>query len=178
MQFQCVAHHRITSYNVCYTKLLRRRKNEGDLFPKKKTLVAKPTSARLEAILAEDAASKQELKELQALADREDPSRIEAVRNEQFATRTANKIAELQGKIARGDFAPAPKKKPLKLTGENLKKELELADIKEAFLIGKFNDTKRNRRAFEKALDILPGASGLVRSFFTSFDVSALGRLA
>lgn len=152
-----------------------RRIDDNDLFPEKK-LKVKPSDAELRGLWDILQARRNELKELQDLADLEDPHRVEMIRNQQFATRISNKMAELQDKIARGDFSPRVKKKPLKLTKKNLDLQLEADEIKAAYNLGLFRDALKNRTIAQKLYDLLPEASGVSRSIMTSIDVSALGR--
>lgn len=152
---------------------LERRIREGDLFStKKKTL----TSPELEAVRARRDALKADLKELQDLADLEDPSRTEALDNQRFATRTANRIADLKEKIANEDFEPNPKKQPLKLTPDNQSLQFDLAKLKTDVERGVFKLALKNRTVVQKAFDLVPELSGITKSYLTSFDVSALGR--
>ncbi len=153
-------------------KELDRRIADKDLFPKKGLGV---TSPELEAAKATREARRQELKSLQALADIEDPSRLNAIHNSQFATRTLNRIAELQGRLARRDYTTEPRKETA-LTPENVKIQTTLEKVKLEVARDKFRLMWENRGIAQKLYDIIPEASGISRSIMTSIDVSGLGR--
>ena len=151
---------------------LDRRIKDKDLFPKKGMGV---TSPALQAERAKRDARRQELKALQDLADIEDPSRKNAIHNSQFAARVAKRIAELEDKLARRDYAPRTKK-DVPLTTENKELQIALDQIKFQVEKDKFKMMRENRTALQQAYDLIPEASGVSRSIMTSFDVSALGR--
>ena len=119
------------------------------------------------------AAKKQELADLRAsMRPQRDPEgRYQAMRGKQIEKR----IAELQERIARGDFAKRPRV-PRALSEANQRAMFELDKAKHEFLRHQFEDNLRRRTPIGKVLGGVADTFNLARAMMTSFDLSAILR--
>lgn len=115
----------------------------------------------------------------QALADlrkrlrpaRDSEASYQAMRGKQIAKR----IADLQDRIARGDFATRPRV-PRVLSEANQRAQFELEKAKHDFLRHQFEDNLRKRTPIGKVFGAVGDAFNLARAVMTSFDLSAILR--
>jgi len=147
-------------------------KNEP--FPTKKPSKT-PPSVQLDALKARRDALKQEIKLLQDVADIADPARMDAILNQAFATRTANRIADLQERLAKEDFSAKPRK-PLNLTPASIKLQTQLAQVKEEYDLANFRRQRANRTIPAKILGVIGETVNLPKQLIASFDLSAILR--
>ncbi len=152
-----------------------RRIEEGDVFPGPRKPKLQVTQ-ELQALKDRAAALRNELKTLQDMADAADPSRLDAIRNQAYATRTANRIAELQDKLAREDFAPPAARRATPLTKKNQERQHELAMIKAKIAREMYRLRRKQRTVGRKILGAIGEVHNIVRAIKTSIDVSAVGR--
>lgn len=119
------------------------------------------------------AAKKKELSDLRKrLRPSIDPeSRYQALRGKQIARR----IAELQGRIAAGDFTNKPRV-PRELNEANQRAMFALDKAKEDFLRHQFEDNLRKRSPIRKVFGTIGDTFNLARAVMTSFDLSAVLR--
>lgn len=91
-----------------------------------------------------------------------------------YKTRTANRISELQNRIARGDYNKAPTRQPLKLdpAGEKLKADAQRE--KDKFDTGQKKLLLEQRTKFAKAADLVSG----IRRMFVLSGIKTLVKLA
>lgn len=112
-----------------------------------------PSNAALDAIRARTEALRQEVKELQDIAN---PKKTpEQIALQSLKTRLANRTAELLAKTATGDFSPPAKGPPVKLDAEAQRLKAENAAAKLEFLRGLTKDRMAKRTTLEKAQDTL-----------------------
>ncbi len=89
----------------------------------------------------------------QELRDIENPKKTPEERaNQAFKTRTANRIAELESKMARGDFSPKTRT-PTVLDAEAQAAKAKLEDVKKRFDDMKLHAEFKNRTPWEKVMD-------------------------
>jgi len=142
---------------------LTRRIKSGDLFPEK-TKKVPPESPELVARMAERDALREQLKELQLIARPE-------ISLQSYKTRVKNQIAEIQRKIAAGDFSAKPKKK-MEMDEEASRLYYELDKAKQDFNKSLIEDRWRNysagKKVWETTKDI---SSNLTRALITSIDL-------
>jgi HNH/ENDO VII superfamily nuclease len=119
------------------------------------------------------AAKKQELADLRAsLKPPRDPeARYQDMRTKQIEKR----IADLQKRIADGDFAARPRV-PRALSEANLRAQFELDKAKHDFLRHQFEDNLRKRSPLGKIFGTVGDAFNLARAVMTSLDLSAILR--
>jgi len=154
------------------TAELQRRIDNRDLFPEKKKSKT-PNTKELQAAKAERDALKAELKELQLLANPK-PTPEEAW-NVQFQKRAARQIADMERRLAEGDFSKreTPEYKPDEKTIEARKK---LQDAKRVYSRAHAKHQRSLQGALERTGDILATLSHTSRATVTSSDYSAVGR--
>lgn len=100
------------------------------------------------------------------------PVDAEARYQEMRGKAIAKRIAELQQRIADGDFEPRPRI-PRALNEANQKAQYELAKAKEEFARYQFEDQLRKRSPLGKAFGAVGDTFNLARAVMTSFDLSA-----
>lgn len=150
---------------------LDRRIREGDITPKKGQEQLR--SNELDALRSErDALSAFIQEQRNALKPKLSPEEL-ALKN--YKTRTANRIAELQEKIANQDFAPKVKK-DLKLDKEALDLKAQIETVKE-----KYNEDLLKHKLAQRTMGqkIIGGVSETIntaRAILTSLDFSAVLR--
>ena len=114
---------------------------------------AKPvTSPELETLRAKRDALRADYENLRAAADPERPYRAAL---KAWKTRAAAQIADLQARLASGNFEPKPKKEPLLLDAEGNKIKAEIERLKTEFQSELAKDRLARRTKFEKTLDLL-----------------------
>jgi hypothetical protein len=149
-----------------------RRIKEGDLFPGKKPSKT-PNTPALEAARARRDALREQLNELQDLAT---PKRTpEEIANQSYKTRVANQIAEMQEKLAAGDFTTKPKKE-LTLDAQANKLRADLQLIKNQWNEARAKDQLANRTKMAKIRDEALRAIASPRALLSSMDLSAVLR--
>lgn len=151
---------------------ISRRIKEGDFVKEKRVPLSSP---ELDAAKARRDALKEEFNLLKAL-DPAAQKRKEEITIQAIKTRATNRLAELQDKIARGDFSKAVKPEPVKPDEELLKLRAEIAQAKEKVDEGIFNDQLANRTLGRKIFDNGKSALNLARTIQTGFDFSAVLR--
>lgn len=92
-----------------------------------------------------------------------------------YKTRTANRIAELQERIAKGDFESRPRKE-LALDKEALDLKTKIEIEKEKFNEGVFKMRLKNRTIPEKIIGGIAETLNTTRAILTSIDFSAVLR--
>lgn len=102
---------------------------------------------------------------------RDPEGRYQEMRGKQIAKR----IAELQARIAAGDFAARPRM-PRALNDANQQAMFELDKAKEDFLRHQFEDNLRRRSPLAKAWGTVGDTFNLARAVMTSLDLSAILR--
>ena len=150
-----------------------RRVKEGDLFPGRKPSRT-PMTAELAAARARRDAWKEQLRELQEVA--RPKKTAEQIALQSLKTRLANRTAELLEKLARSDFAPKPKRKPLSLDKQAMRLKEENLEAKLAYMRALEAFKWANRSGSQQAWDLSNEALRTARSIMTSADLSALGR--
>lgn len=100
------------------------------------------------------------------------PVDAEARYQEMRGKAIAKRIAELQQRIADGDFEPRPRI-PRALNEANQRAQFELAKAKEEFARYQFEDQLRKRSPLGKAFGAVGDVFNLARAVMTSFDLSA-----
>lgn len=150
-----------------------RRIEERDLFPDRKPTKT-PTTPELVALRARRDALKEEYRELQQLA-RPKKTRQE-ISLQALKTRLANRTVELRDKLARGDFAPAPKRMPTVLDKEGMRLKVANNEAKAEFLRELERDRRRNRTVPQKIFGLVPELLNTSRAILTSLDLSAVAR--
>lgn len=119
------------------------------------------------------AAKKAELAELRK---RIGPQRMEDGRYQDMRGKQIEKrIAELQQRIADGDFAARPRI-PHALSEANQRAQFELEKAKHDFLRHQFEDNLRKRTPLSKVFGVVPDTFNLARAIMTSLDLSAILR--
>lgn len=93
-----------------------------------------------------------------------------------FKTRTANRIAELQERIAKGDFTPKAKPSPPKLDAGGQKLAYEIDRVKRQYADARFQDMQRRRPIVRKIFENARDGVNTARAVMTSFDLSAVLR--
>ena len=141
----------------------------GQRFVKEKAPV--PTSEAIESL-------RQRRDELRAQFDEifSTPGRSDAQRLAAYKTRTQRRIAELEDKLERGDFAKKERRPDLVLDKEAEELRVSMEKAKRDYMMGLESD-RRARRSLQ--LKLYEGAKEAVntsRAIVTSFDVSAVGR--
>lgn len=126
-----------------------------------------PTSPEIEALKKRRDTLKAERNEIFGEKDITDAQRLQA-----FKTRTANRIAELESKMAAGDFAPKEKKAPIAkdATAEKLAYDLEL--VKRKYANMKEADRIAQLRGLARATDAVLETLNLIRNNKSSADFS------
>jgi hypothetical protein len=115
-----------------------------------KILGPRVSSEELRAIEARRDAVREEVQHLQDLAN---PKKTpEEIALQAFKTRTTNRIAELQEKIANGDYAKTPRRE-VKLDQTAFAMKAQLERYKRVFQEGLIRDQLKNRSAAEKGMD-------------------------
>lgn len=149
-----------------------RRIKEGDLFPGKKPSKT-PNSPALEAVRARRDALKEQLKELQDIANPKKTPEERALQS--YKTRTANRIAELEEKLAKGDFS---KKKPREYAKDTEAVDLKykLERVKRKWNEELFKDKLKNRTKAQQAADAVKETLLFQKAWKTAFDLSAIFR--
>lgn len=152
---------------------LDRRLQEGDIAPR---ATKEPLSSpELDALRAQRQAMQDLVRDLRA-AEKPKKTR-EEIALQMYKTRTAARIAELQDRIARNDFAPK-KRNPITLDAEGKKLEYELQQQKAKFDEERFKDTLKNRHPVKKVWDATRELLTTSRAVITSADLSAVLRQA
>ncbi|KKK60986.1 hypothetical protein LCGC14_3018880, partial [marine sediment metagenome] len=152
---------------------LTRQRDEGDLFPDKPKPV-KLRGKKLDAVKADIEAVKAELDELRSLDPRSEVLAEERI-NKARRARWLRRIAELQDKRARSDFAPKPRK-DVKLDAKTKEVQFALEQENRKFVAAKHRFEMAKRSTPRK---IASGAVNVVNSlkaYMASFDLSAIGR--
>ena len=151
---------------------LQRRIAEGDIEPKPRVSKT-PQTAGLVALKAQRDALRDRLKELRALAKPQlDPDELS---NRAYQARTSARIAELERRIAEGDFEPR-KKREFPLDVESLRLQRELDRVKQQWAEAKFKARMKARTPIEKGFGLVTETWRTIRAILTSMDLSALGR--
>lgn len=133
----------------------------------------KVTSAELEAIKARTEAVKAEVQQLKDLSQ---PKRTPAqIALQAYKTRTLNRIAELQERIAAGDFSKKPKRE-LVLDAEAVKAQHELEVWKQNYEEARFKDLLAKRTQAQRVMARIAETIHVARAIKTSFDISGIGR--
>lgn len=151
---------------------LERQIRNREVFPKGKSSLEKPTNATIESqrkVLEELKARRDAIREEIQPKPERDP---EAIAIRAAKTRMKTRIAELQSKLANGDFSKRTRT-PVKLDEEGLKLRAAYEKTKDDFERGLMKDRLKNRSRFEKALD---GISKWRRTFVLSYP-SILAKL-
>lgn len=151
-----------------------KRITDAQPFPAKK-LSKTPASPKIDALKARRDALKEEIKLMQDAADIADPARKDAILNQAFATRTANRIADLQERLAKQDFSKKPRRET-PLTPASIKLQVQLAKVKEEYDLANFKRQMANRTIPKKILDAMAESLNLPKQLIASFDLSAVGR--
>lgn len=112
---------------------------------------AKPElKASLDAARAKRDAAREELQHLRDLANpKKTPGEIA---NQAFQAQTARRIADMQDRMARGDFSPKPKRE-FKLDQESLNIQAAMKDIRNEFERMKEAERLKNRAPWQRWLD-------------------------
>lgn len=146
---------------------LDRRLQAGDI-AKAPERAGEPTQRAEDLVSERDALMRQLVEErrkaLPALTDAEKEAAIQRRALAAYKTRTANRIAELQSALARGDFAPKVRR-VLKMDDAALKAKAELQRAKNDYERGLIADRLSKRGTMERALD---GASKWRRAWVLS----------
>lgn len=153
-------------------KEYERRIQEKDLTPQKK-ISKTPETPELKKLREIRENLKQEFKKMQH--DARPVKTPEEIARQAFKTRTLNKIAELENKLAIGDFTKEPKK-TRELTPEELKLRHQLELVKHEYNVARFNDELARRTTLQKIGGGTTEAINLSRAIKTSFDLSAVLR--
>lgn len=150
---------------------LDRQIKTGDVAAKAKPGAVEPPA--LERLKAERDAMRQYRDELRrALEPKKSP---EAIALQAYKTRTANRIAELQDRMARGDFAPKPKRE-LALDKEATDLRFQIEKVKEQYTKDRFEAQLKARSIPRKILGTGAEVLNTSRAIITSMDVSAVLR--
>jgi len=97
------------------------------------------------------------------------------ISNQSYRTRTANRIAELERKMAEGDYS-IKKRREIPLDPESTKLKFQLDDVKKKWADSLFKDKMARRTKLQKARDRSIETLRTSRAILTSMDVSAVGR--
>ena len=124
------------------------------LWPGKK--VSNLTSPEFELLKARRNAAKEQVQLLKDLADKADPSRKEAIANQAFITRTAQRIVDLQTKTSKGDFGPPELKTPIQLNPKARAIKAIAEEAKQKYDEGRRKKQMADRHWIEKGLDMIP----------------------
>jgi len=151
---------------------LERRIKEGDLNTAKQPSKT-PVTPELEALRAKRDALKDQFKELQDLANPKKTPEERALAS--LKTRLRNRTAELQDKLARGDFSVKPKRET-PMDAEATKLHFEAEKAKREFHIGLMKDRLAKRPRWKKILGGAGEAINTTRAIMTSMDLSAVLR--
>jgi DNA-binding NarL/FixJ family response regulator len=126
-----------------------------------------PNTPELEALRARRDAMREELQSLRDIA--KPPKTPEEIRNQIFKTATTKKIADLQERIARGDFEKPAKREPRALNAENTKLKAELEQARDEWREGNLKLEAEKRPIWQKVLGV---ASKWRRGFILSSPVT------
>lgn len=127
------------------------------------------TSPELEAKRARLEALRAQRDELRAM----DTATLEQRALQQFKTRTANRIAELQEKIAQQDFSKKIRTE-VKLDPEATKLKFEIEKVKEQYNKELVRIKNSQQSLFRRVLRGTAEVANLQRAIFTGFDLSAV----
>jgi len=130
------------------------------------------TSPELEAIRTRTEALREQVRELDALAN---PEKREQLAIRGYKTRLANQIAELQQKMAAGDFIQRTRRET-PITEELLRMRAERDDIVQHFNRMVREAQMARKTTIERVQDAIPQTINLFRAIKTSPDISAPGR--
>lgn len=133
------------------------------------------TSDELEALRAERDAMRRLFNELRA-AEKPKKSRDEIIL-QSYKTRALNKIAELQERLAKGDFETR-KRTPIKLDKEGEDIEQRLYEEKRKYNEARFKDQLKRRPFMRKLWDESRHVLSTARAIMTSIDLSMIFRQA
>lgn len=141
---------------------------KGERFVKKKVPV--PTNDRIEALKERRDELQAQLDDLVGKQGQTDAQRLAA-----FKSRTRTRIAELEDRLARGDFAKV-ERKPLVLDQEAENIRFQLEKTKLDYLKGLEADRRAKRSTPQKIWEGGKEALNASRAILTSMDFSAVGR--
>lgn len=149
-----------------------RRIAEKD-FTTTKKVSKTPETPELKAERAKRDALKEEYN---TLKDIETPKKSpEEIYLQAYKTRIANNIAELQRRIAEGDFEPK-KKKTFADNPEIIKAKFEYQKVKDKYIERKFEDSLKREDAIKRGFRRALQGWQIVRSILTGYDLSAVLR--
>lgn len=149
-----------------------RRITSGDIAPKK--LFSKtPETPDLKAARARRDALKEQLQELRDIANPKKTPEERAL--QAFKVRTKNRVAELEERMATGNFTPKPRKE-LPLDPEATRLKFELEKVKERWVKARFDDQQQQRSLPRKIFDTGRELINFSRAVITSVDLSAVLR--
>lgn len=132
-----------------------------------------PPSVALEALRTRRDALKDQLQELRDLAN---PKKTpEELALQAFKTRTRNRIADIQDRLARGDFSKKPRRE-LKMDSEANRLHFEATKAKISWHEALMKDRLANRSIPEKILGNMAETLNTSRAILTSMDLSAVLR--
>lgn len=103
------------------------------------------------------------------------PVDAEAAQLKRDKATIAARIKALEDKIARDDYAPAPKREPVS-DKEKTDLQFKYAKVREKYLQGLFETKLKARNKSQKLKDGIREALNTSRALMTSLDLSALGR--
>lgn len=156
---------------------VERQLKSGEIFPPGRTAKPELRSEELDAKKSRLEALKLECQYARDLLQpKPDIKSPEELALEAWRTRTQHRIADIQERILKGDFA-ARKRTPIQpTTPEDLKLKAELKKIKDEFDIGVARDRLANRTRAEKVWDGVKRTLGSPRQLMSSWDLSAVLR--
>ena len=150
-----------------------RRLEVGDVFPAKSESKT-PSNPRLDALRARRDAMRQQVEDIRMAAT---PHASSYERNlKTMNTRLANRAADLEERVATGNFEPKPKREPTPPNAETIKLQARVDMAEKAWVEALFKDKMEKRTAQQKVMAGVFETTQLAQSFMTGFDVSLLGR--
>lgn len=146
----------------------------NDIAPRKRFSKVPPNAA-LDAAKLRQEALREQLEELRELAHPKKTPEQRAMQS--FKTRTRNQIADLQERLAKGDYSTRPKNKlDISQDPEAISLKAKAEQAKKEFAKNKHQDQLRNRTTKQKAIDFGKEVLNLPRAAQSSMDVSAVLR--
>lgn len=135
-----------------------------------KTRTTPPTNAKIDALRAELAKVEADHEAVFGKREMTDAQRLKA-----YKTRTQKRIKDLEGRMARGDFAPPPKRPKLDISKdpEAVKAKAEKERVVREFQKRQQAWKLKQRSFTRKGIDFVKDVLGSTRTVITSADLSA-----
>jgi hypothetical protein len=151
----------------------RRMIETGEIGPKPKPPSKTPETVELKARRAENEALQNTL-ELMRLIAKPDPD-PDMVANRIYLSRKRAQIADMERRIAKGDFAKR-EPKPFKKDERSREIDRQITEVRKRYNEAKLKAQLERRTPYEKGRDIVSQTIHTIRTLLTSWDLSAPGR--